>query len=125
MVVVALFVMAITFAESTRDRGSPTISLLNTVTVEYPIKCGLIFALRALGLREQGEEYKSRVVSRKAEVLKAEAASIYGSEVARSKTQAFVTVLEKQFERVHQADFIFEMVGACEGYYGDRPHSVQ
>ena len=100
-------------------------SLLDTVTVEYPIKCGLIFGLRALGLRERGEEYKSRIVTRKAEVLQAEAASIYGSEVARSKTQAFVTVLETEFERVHQADFIFEMVGACEGYYGDRPNSVQ
>ena len=121
---VVLFVLAIVVTESTRERGPPAISLIDTVTVEYPVKCGLIFALTARGLLERGDEYHSRIMDRKSEVLSAEAVTLYGADGATSKAQAYVDLIKKEVERVHHSDFVTEMVGACEGYYGDRPPSI-
>ena len=93
---VVLFVMAIVVTESTRERGPPAISLIDTVTFEYPVKCGLIFALTARGLLERGDEYHSRIMDRKSEVLSAEAVTLYGADGATSKAQAYVDLIKKR-----------------------------
>lgn len=98
-------------------------SLISTVTIEYPVKCSAIFWIWSQAL-ERDKEYRSRIFARKAEVLEAEAADLYGLEMARSKAQAYVDMVVKEADRVHHGEFIFEMVGACEGYYGNRPLSL-